>query len=472
MHHTCTSSDNKVPLRNCDSRSAQVEVNVPMASSGGKDSLTLIQFLYVEFFGAFVPGVVAVGTVSAILAHAARFYGILNDSLIKTTITWGTQPYGFAFFLFIAYAVGAIIYRRPHSTPDMASISRTWFPAPPSRRRKMAFSLGLESGKRPFLIEKFSKFCYSVRNFKIIGFVVDVFDFCVRPHEYVSWLSRKTRYNTRKTKKAQSLQGQTMGIGAFDIDYPYAYLKRYLHMRKAYHLEDFVYWCGFAERKGDRECRSKIFINILKHRIRASRNMELIRDMVRNEGHARLLSSLWYVLRFSINIMILVNVVFALTLVGELSFWEKKRDLFQTKQECVVRNNNDRGNEESHIGFQRIMTFKKENNEIPALKYKSACGYVALNVLMLSILWTLKRCSETGFNYVRLRELVMTIESAHILQQEAKLFGLESGPFDDIKGLARCFSKKNCRQKCRKCESQYWVRLNEKVNRQGESYVP
>lgn len=97
--------------------------NLESRSDGG-DNLSLVQFLYMEFFGAFLPGVTAVGSVLVILSHAAKNYGLIDVLFLKSMINWGLWPYGFALLLFLAYSVGVIVYRRPHEEPDAASCFR------------------------------------------------------------------------------------------------------------------------------------------------------------------------------------------------------------------------------------------------------------------------------------------------------------------------------------------------------------
>ena len=105
--------------------------------------------------------------------------------------------------------------------------------------------------------------------------------------------------------------------------------------------------------------------------------------------------------------------------------------------------------------YRRVSSKSNQCHDIKTVRRHDLLNYAAVNIILVLLFWTLKRCSETGFNYVRLRELIMAIESAHILQCEARRSGLESGPFDDIKGLACHFSKTNCKIGCKKCQTRF-----------------
>lgn len=96
-----------------------------------------------------------------------------------------------------------------------------------------------------------------------------------------------------------------------NCEFPYPYIANYLHTRGFDHLIGFVRWKqekrGEAKNKiksqpeelpqdGKTKWRSRKYVDILKIRIfnAASANSPLVRNIVRNEAHVRLSSSIWY----------------------------------------------------------------------------------------------------------------------------------------------------------------------------------
>jgi hypothetical protein len=75
--------------------------------------------------------------------------------------------------------------------------------------------------------------------------------------------------------------------------FPYSHLYEYLESRKLHHLAAHVPWHGGDVRI---DARSKMFINILKIRLQF-RNQKRCGEIVRNEAHVRLMSSMWFAAR-------------------------------------------------------------------------------------------------------------------------------------------------------------------------------
>jgi len=94
-----------------------------------------------------------------------------------------------------------------------------------------------------------------------------------------------------------------------DDEYPYGHLKEYLEERGFGDLAECVKWEGQdfdvnAQQGGRARTRSKHFINTLKIEIK-HRNSRLYFDILRNEAHIRLMSSVWYGARALIFIAVL-----------------------------------------------------------------------------------------------------------------------------------------------------------------------
>lgn len=80
--------------------------------------------------------------------------------------------------------------------------------------------------------------------------------------------------------------------------YPYSHLKQYLERRGLGHLAEYVTWNwegGDSEEDKRRlkDIRSKMFINVLKVRLQYC-VPEKCSEIVRNEAHIRMMSSVWY----------------------------------------------------------------------------------------------------------------------------------------------------------------------------------
>jgi hypothetical protein len=85
-----------------------------------------------------------------------------------------------------------------------------------------------------------------------------------------------------------SLEDSVTGSGG---QFPYSNLQGYLSDRGLGHLASLVPWT-----KNDASQRTKMFINILKIRLH-SEAPEKCGDIIRNEAHVRMMSSLWYAAR-------------------------------------------------------------------------------------------------------------------------------------------------------------------------------
>ena len=396
----------------------------------GGDNLSLVQFLYMEFFGAFLPGVAAVGAVWVIMSHAAKNYGLVHRPFIESMLEWGLCPCGFALLLFLAYSVGAVVYRRPHDEPDAASCFRIVCRNHRHNKRcnENAFCFDDKASPRcllhPYLIRKFNEWMWKWRTGRcqnnstyyaeqsnsadrsniipipdgmesnaksssrrrgwremvssFLGFLfqggMDLFDYFFRPERAWHWKSESSLDQTDNSRRSR-----------MNCSYPYPLYRRYLYIRDADHLAKYVTWCVGSPESIRQDPKGKLFINTMKQRIRAFAPPELVRDMVRNEAHVRTLSSLWFILRFLVRFIIGTNILFAV--VGEL----------------------------------------------PKSKH------FATTALLLWLVWYLKYIIETGFHYVRLRELNMILETADILQTRSSYSGGKA-PFSDFleKGRTVC----------------------------------
>jgi hypothetical protein len=91
-----------------------------------------------------------------------------------------------------------------------------------------------------------------------------------------------------------------------DTQFPYLYLKCYLKARGLTHLISLVPWC--PKKESTKGYRTKMFINILKIRL-LSFYPHISRDIIRNEAHVRLATSVWYASTVLINISVAIIAV-------------------------------------------------------------------------------------------------------------------------------------------------------------------
>jgi hypothetical protein len=102
-------------------------------------------------------------------------------------------------------------------------------------------------------------------------------------------------------------------LNGFVAEFPYRFLKKYLLSRGLKHLADFIPWD-----ENNFSNRSKTFINLLKIRIQFF-HPDKMGDILKNEGHVRLMSSIWHLLKYikfiSIICIILNILIFSIGLI-------------------------------------------------------------------------------------------------------------------------------------------------------------
>lgn len=354
-------------------------------------ALSILQEFYIEFFGIFLPGLIAVGSVGLMLG--GLYYFIAKDWHIFSQIA---QPFEGHFYLlimvllFVAYMVGAIEYRREPKWPDAVASLRQWRRTSLIEKERLAVSFGasqwttfrcrtltvlegvlpnsqLLAAVRSFLICHFPKNKF-VRGFgeRVLGATETIFGFLLWLFNYAGWI---------RCKVVES------GV---NIDFPYPCLRKFLNVRRLDNLVKYVSWCDAYKGKkrqdvGKGAC-SKHIINTIKHCVRSSGRASLISDLTRNECHIRMLCSFWYILSFILGLSVLCLTISIL--------------IFLTEYKC---------GQVDHIW--RVVVVK------PSSLYP-------ITLLIGCILvWWCRRNIENGFHYVRSREVVMILESACILER-------------------------------------------------------
>ena len=171
----------------------------------------------------------------------------------------------------------------------------------------------------------------------------------------------------RLGKKEKDFNTKNNRPDKYNLEFPYRYLKEYLHDRGLYHLADMIPWSG--NKPESYRLRTKHFINVLKVRLEFLFPYQYLR-IQRNEAHVRLMSSMWYAGKTLIWVAS-VGSVFGLLAVGGTMY---------TSQSTWPPH------------------------------YIS--GIISpLGVLVLSLL--LKRYIESFLHYQRIREIVFILETAY-----------------------------------------------------------
>jgi len=183
---------------------------------------------------------------------------------------------------------------------------------------------------------------------------------------------KSARYIWKKTseKERRTLAVQGKNEKQLNVEFPYLYMYEYLCSRGYYHLAKHINWRGDDE--PTHRLRSKMLINILKTRINYYRPNSMS-EITKNEAHVRLISSLWYCIKWTINFLLLFSIIVALYI---------------------------------KICLDDGTTF---TSTAPIIGY----------IITLIILFVAVRQSIIKFfHYQRVREIVIVLETAHIISHE------------------------------------------------------
>jgi multisubunit Na+/H+ antiporter MnhG subunit len=108
----------------------------------------------------------------------------------------------------------------------------------------------------------------------------------------------------------QIMEGEK--ISTIVVEFPYRFLKTYLTERGLDHLSKIVPWTSSTA-----ATRSKTFINLLKIRIQFF-YPDKMGDILKNEGHVRLMSSIWHLFRYLKVLVISCIIMISLVIFNEL----------------------------------------------------------------------------------------------------------------------------------------------------------
>ena len=391
---------------------------------GLKGSLSVVQNFYIEFFGTLIPGIVAVVCV-LVLGLGICYVASVDVGTIKECIRIVFSTFGgVAAFLVISYVMGAIVYRRSPKTPDTIASYSQW-------RLTRSGSASDEIGRMSVT--------FDASNAIPSGILERVMFWLNREH----WILRKA---------------------GSSIDFPYPLMRKYLCCRGLNHLADYVPWCAgsggsaFKENFKKGVC-SKVYVNIIKQRLRNSGHENLIMDMVRNECHIRMLCSLWYIFTFVFRVLLISFVcvfcwkspmLFAPSPDSTVKLEPCDSVLVKTNavDTQVVTSMMQTSSDRSFVlGYESETVKKQVSSKI------SKADIMTFHVVLLAGIVLVFYCRgniERGLHYVRTREVAMILESAWIMDNidfKGRLcVKREDGKplFQDIKDIATGFKESHC----------------------------
>lgn len=218
---------------------------------------SLIREFFVDFLGSLVPGFLFTmfAAPMAIWTGAEILHGPLKwQQVLSSVNSLGYAP--FLLILVVSYVLGCVFARRDPKVADQKSLAYIL------RKDWAGMSRGVVQPRAQDAKDHKAKL-----------------DGILKKKALMRWLSfLEFRQFTKHL--AHSEGGQ----------FPYSHLYEYLSSRGLDHLARHVPWQGVEESISK---RSKMFINVLKIRVQ-SWNPRLCGDIIRNEAHVRMMSSVWY----------------------------------------------------------------------------------------------------------------------------------------------------------------------------------
>jgi len=228
--------------------------------------ISIFNELYIDILGSLVPGLftVILGAGILILTASALYCIMFSQNFSLTDIL--NEPkgiliqihYEIAIITLVAsYVIGTAFFRQDPKRPDSLSALYVWATAKAKDRPTLSVQ------QENVNIINDANNCPSINISRIDKYLGIIF-----PHLYFK----------RKEKD-------------FDAQFPYLNMRCYLAGRGLTHLVKYIPWCpNDSITKG---YRTKMYINILKIRLSAL-GSRFSRDIVRNEAHVRLATSVWY----------------------------------------------------------------------------------------------------------------------------------------------------------------------------------
>lgn len=408
--------------------------------------VSVLQELYIELFATLMPGFVMI--LSTLILLFLFHYFTFDQLLFTTVLSEHLNPWlGFVSILVLSYTFGAILYRKDLKKLDRISSYIQWRSSSVREKKHLAVQypffnctnkcdfceLKCTSNYQRLSHSSFFSINFFKRILKKIkkmsrACIVDYLFFCVAPECLV---------------KQYSVEG-----------YPYKNLRQYLFHRGLYHLLIFVPWCPQVD--DNVSGRSKMIINELKTVIKSGKNGHYMLDLLRNEGHIRMLTSMWYVMKYLLRITVLL---FVLGCTIKIFFLDNQIvsdttnllsfETISSEHGTVLARNISVCQKASTTTHTNVSSVGNASSSKPLIqKSHKWCAFLAAGFLIFWFWWG-KRSIEKSIHYVRIREIVMVLEQAYHIRISSP-----NSPFWDVITLRHdAFIEKfnNC-DHCNECE--------------------
>jgi len=300
--------------------------NKPARESAPSDDknghrLSVWHDLYVDILGSLVPGLLTVilggATVALALSsvYTAMFGQALGtgDLLVQAKDVIGSVHWEIATVIVVsAYVIGAVFFRQDPKKPDAASALYVWMNSSQSDRSGLAVQAKQDPGNGFFVKARTkgetkgdpkdeTKGCHKDKELGFWRQLVAIFF----PNFFID--GRPRFKNLIGASLFPKFFEEKLGL---DTQFPYLHMRCYLSSRGLPHLTHLVPWC--PDQPETRKYRSKMFINILKVRLLALYPW-MSRDIIRNEAHVRLATSVWYAVTrlFWLSVLVLAALLFS-----------------------------------------------------------------------------------------------------------------------------------------------------------------
>lgn len=294
-----------------------------------------------------------------------------EDSPFGSGVPWGDLHYEIAAVVIVtAYVVGVTFYRQDPQWPDKLSALRVWMKASKEDRRRLAAQGKHDNGKS------------SNGDHGGALEVVRWINRCV--HLPFAWLAPK-RY---------------MALYEIDAEFPYTHLRCYLARRGLGHLTAYVPWCpkDIPSKAESTDRRTKEFINIIKIRLLALAP-HLSREVIRNEAHVRLATSVWYV---ATNLLYVTFGCLAAIIITV----------------GIVNNT-------SHVGLGLDLDFVNHGCD-PIILLHAGFEPILANVLVMILCVLMSLKLRNCIHHMRVREVVYVLETLHVATTIERVFKLDT----------------------------------------------
>lgn len=308
--------------------------------------------LYVDFLGVLVPGLFTVilgTTMIALTVLTVRGIFFVSNGADAPAVgdllsVLGGTHYELGIATFVsAYIIGTALFRQDTKVPDYLSALQIWL----SATNKDRWGLAVQK-------EGWS----AVQN---RGETRDPEDDVYKHFSF----SFALQYLKRKGE-----------LEKFDTQFPYRHMRCYLAARGLMHLVGYIPWCPDVTDSLSR--RSKMYINVLKIRL-SNLAPGFGRDVLRNEAHVRLATSVWYAAT-------------TLSVLGVM---------------CFVAN--------VVVAFVATYFFQLKLNGAPL--YNAIAVLFVIVALCFLMRHQLRKC----IHYMRVREVVYVLEAVHLASRETHL---------------------------------------------------